>query len=186
MSLWKAQTAWIVKDINLWRRVSVTEPQKNTTGSLKELVLLQMWYGLRDLISLCGNATYSSYAVPQAKNRILMEMQENPQTFQQHQVFLCFGCFYFTQQLQFCSLRHSTDLFSSFSTFALINIHEVILEPALLCSVGWLCGDVSLIDKSLEKQKVLMNIQKQHHCCPIRHWLRLTWTCSAGKDECML
>lgn len=82
VSFWKAQTTCNVKDFNLWRRVLVTEAQKNTTGSLKELVLLHMWYGVEDLISWCGNATYSSYAAAgnddgnNKKNWILMEMQE--------------------------------------------------------------------------------------------------------------
>ncbi len=97
------------------------------------------------MISQCGNATYSSYAAAGKKwysDGIyasfihLLDIQENPQTFQKHaQVFLCFRCLYFTEQLQF-SEGHSTDLSYSFSTFALINIHEMILEPAFLCSAG--------------------------------------------------
>lgn len=160
---------------------------ENTTGSLKELVLLQMWYGLRDLISQCGNVTYSSYAAAGKKNRILMEMQENPQTLQQHaQVFLCFRCSCFTEQLQF-SERHSTDLSPSFSTFALLNIHEVILEPALLCGVGWLCGYRRVTDQQITgTARGLDEYSVAAPVLPNQHWLRLTWSCSAGKDECML
>lgn len=147
MSLWKAQVTWNVKDFNLWRRVSLTELRKTPQEAWRSSCCFRcdMGWGIWYLGVVMPHTAHMQL---QAKKWILMEMQENPQTFQQHAHV---SGVYISQSS--CSfLRDTAQIYSSFSAFALINIHELILETALLCSVGWLCGYRCVIDQQITEK----------------------------------
>lgn len=148
MSLWKAQAVWDVKDFNLWRGVSVTEPQKTPQEAWRSLCCFRcdmswgIWY-------LSVVMPHTAHVKLQAKkNRILMEMQENPRTSQQHaQIFYVSGV-YVSQSS--CSFLRDTAQIYLLSQCLLSNIHEVILEfIVLLCSGGWLCSYRCIIDQQI-------------------------------------
>lgn len=190
MSLWKAQAVWDVKDFNLWRRVYMTEPQKTPQEAWRSFCCFRcdMGWGIWYLSVVMPHTAHMQLQAK--KTEFWWKCKKIPRRYNNMlRFFLCFlwfRCLCFTEQRQF-SERHSTDLSPSFSTFALINIHEVILEPALLCSDGWLCGYRCVIDQQITgKARGLDEYSEAVSALPNQHWLRLTWSCSAGKDECML
>jgi len=122
MSLWKAQAVWDVKDFNLWRGVSVTEPQKTPHEAWRSLCCFRcdvrrgIWY-------LGVVMPHTAHMQLQAKKtEFWRKCKKIPGRFNNMLRFFCFVCFRclcFTEQLQFSAKTQHRLIFYFCSTLAL-------------------------------------------------------------------
>lgn len=184
-SLWKAQAIWDVKDFNLWRGVFVTEPQKTPQEAWRSLCCFRcdMSWGIWYLGVVMPHT--SSCAAAGKKNKKKTEFwwkcKKIPGRFNNMLRYFMFQVFMFHRAAAvFWETQHRFIFFLNACSQIFMRW---FLNLLCYCAVVDDCAviDVPVINKSQEKQEILMNIQKQH-----QHWLSLTWSCSAGKDECML